>query len=114
MAISAAAAVLGLASIGITATPATASVYDCQNGFACGWFNGGYSGTRKETMTSISNLAVPGWNDVFSSLANRKTVNITWFTEADYWGLAKTQAPGAVADLGGTVYNDTISSVRTY
>jgi Peptidase inhibitor family I36 len=108
----------GLVALGtMAATPASAAVWQCNvNGTACLWTGGGYSGTYHNAFgnwASLTNVNGANWNDIASSIANKRTSYLTWYSEAGYWGLAWGQVPGAVADLTGGVYNDALSSFRS-
>lgn len=103
-----------VASTFLVAAPASAGVYQCSAGYACGWYDPDYQGAFWQRTGNYAHLSGEGVEDEFSAISNRRTSQITWFAMADYWGYATTQQPGATwGNLWGTVYNDAYSSIKT-
>lgn len=93
----------------VATQPATASVFDCPNGYVCSWHGGNYDSTRYQTTGSVSSYSATH-NDKASSIANRKAGAATWYAHAGYWGASWTLSGGDAAQLGGGIYNDIFSS----
>lgn len=98
-----------LSSLAI-ATPASAAVFDCTGGKACGWFNGSFAGTRYDRTTSTSTYGAG--NNQFTSLANNTTLTSRWYNSQGYSGTPLVRGAGGVADdLYWLGYNDNIESM---
>lgn len=93
----------------VVAEPASASVFDCPNGYVCSWFGGNYDSTRYQTTGSVSSYSAT-YNDKASSIANHKAGAATWYANAGYWGASWTLSGGDAAQLGRGLWNDIFSS----
>lgn len=106
---------LALTSVLAFGAPANAAITQCSSNRACAWFNENYSGTFGQWSSSQSNLTSSGFNDVISSVLNKRSHTIGWWTDAGYSGGVMTYGPGA----GGYTYwpdwrNDSYSSLYFY
>lgn len=108
-ALAAVGAIALLSSLAI-ATPASAAVFDCTSGKACGWANGSYTGSRNDKTASTSNYG--GANNTFTSLSNNTTLTSRWYKSQGYSGTPLVRNAGGVAeDLVWLGFNDNIESM---
>lgn len=109
-----AAAALAVSGIVGTSHSAEAAYSQCLSGQACAWRDADYVGGLLIGVSSGTRNFENASNDQASSLANRTSRQVGWYTDGSLQGSRLCIQPFSNSSWVSNTYNDKISSVIVY
>lgn len=102
------------AALVVSGGPAQASWNQCGSGYACAWDAADYTGGLLIAQSSSWANFESANNDRASSIANRTSGDVGWYTAGGLAGSRYCQTSGNSNNYVGNDWNDKFSSVIVY